>query len=130
MSGSKAEHAERFSDIDQQPCRKLMPIQGYADQPLVSLEEAVEPLVDILHDVKRMASWAKWQRATPPADGLTTDESAAITLYSMEWTPREKCLYFALNATLRDENRQTLKPWFLFLKLFLTALFRLPWYKM
>ena len=126
VDDQEAKHAERFSDIEENPFKKLMPIQGYAEQPLVSLEEAVEPLISFVHDVERMATWAKWQCKQPPADGLTVDQSAAITLYSMEWMPQDKCLYYVLNAALRDENRQKLKPWFLYLKLFLVALARLP----
>ncbi len=61
-----------------------------------------------------------------PPDGLTVNESASITLYSMGWKPLEKCLYVALNATLRSADRHQLTPWFLYLKLFLTALSRLP----
>jgi hypothetical protein len=52
---------------------------------------------------------------------LTQDESAAIYLYSMP-TPFFPCL----NNTLREENRDALKPWFAFLKLFITALEKLP----
>jgi hypothetical protein len=126
VDDNEAQHRVRFSDIDDKPCRKLMPIEGYADKPLVSLEEAVEPLLSIVHDVKEKVAWAKWKCADPPADDLTVDQSASIILYSMEWPPQEKCLYFVLNATLRDENRQKLKPWYLYLKLFLTALSRLP----
>ncbi|CAF3697278.1 unnamed protein product [Rotaria sp. Silwood1] len=47
-------------------------------------------------------------------------------LYTMDWEPHEKCLYFSLNKCLRDKQREALKPWFLFLKLFLTALTKLP----
>jgi hypothetical protein len=90
VDDSGAQHWERFSDIESKPCRKLLPIQGYAEMPLVSLEEAVRPLVSIVHDVE------------------------------------QKCLYFVLNAMLRDENRQKMKPWFSYLKLFLTGLSRLP----
>ncbi|CAF5020652.1 unnamed protein product, partial [Rotaria socialis] len=62
-----------------------------------------------------------------PADGLTTDESASIMLYTMGWEPLNKCLYVVLNDTLRSsERQQKLKPWYLFLRLFLSALFRLP----
>lgn len=104
----------------------LLPIQGYEKKPLVSLEEAVEPLVTIVPDVKRMAYIAKMKCKKPPADNLSIDESASIMLYSMEWVPQEECLYFVLNATLRSENRQNLKPWFLYLKLIFTALARLP----
>lgn len=123
---SSTEHRVRFSDIEDKSNRKLMPIQGYADEPLVSIEQAVEPLVSVVYNVKNMASWAKWKCADHPANQLTSDQSAAIILYSMEWSPQDKCLYFVLNKTLRDENRQKLKPWFRYLKLFLTALSRLP----
>ncbi|CAF2949748.1 unnamed protein product [Rotaria sp. Silwood2] len=121
-----AQHRVRCSDIEEKPNRKLTPIHGYADMPLVTLEEAVEPLIPIVHDVKRMAACAKWKCADHPADHLTVDQSSAIILYSMEWVPQDKCLYFVLNETLRDEKRHKLKPWFLFLKLFLTALSFLP----
>ncbi|CAF1554938.1 unnamed protein product [Didymodactylos carnosus] len=40
--------------------------------------------------------------------------------------PRENSLYVILNATLRSEQRQKLIPWFLYLRLVLTALARLP----
>jgi hypothetical protein len=120
------EHMMRYLDIEENPGRKLMPIEGYADRPLVSLEDAVEPLVNIVHDVKKKVAWAKWKCEDPPADKLTKDQSASIILYSMQWEPNNKCLYFALNATLRDENRNKLKPWFSYLKLLLTALARLP----
>jgi hypothetical protein len=102
-----------------------MPISGYEEMPLVSLEKAVEPLVPILPAVKSYAYAAKKQ-CKKPADNLSQDESASIMLYSMGWEPLDKCLYCALNATLRSKNRANLKPWFLFLRLFLAALFRLP----
>jgi hypothetical protein len=44
----------------------------------------------------------------------------------MSWEPRDKCLYATLNAILRSEDRDKLEPWFLYLKLFFTALERLP----
>ncbi|CAF1401512.1 unnamed protein product [Adineta steineri] len=115
----------RFTDIAQEPMDFLMPISGYEEMPIVSLEEAVEPLVSILPKVKSHAYVAK-KRCKKPADNLTQDESASIMLYSMEWAPLNECLYCALNTTLRSENRTNLKPWFLFLRLFLAALSRLP----
>ncbi|CAF1456170.1 unnamed protein product [Adineta ricciae] len=45
---------------------------------------------------------------------------------TMGWKPLDKCLYFVLNTTLRSKDREALKPWYLYLKLFLSALFRLP----
>ncbi|CAF4634970.1 unnamed protein product [Rotaria sp. Silwood1] len=116
----------RVSDISQEPHEMLMPITGYEDVPLESLENAVEPLVHLLPKVQSFACAAKEKCKKPPADGLTLDESAAIMLYSMGWKPHDKCLYIALNATLRSRDREKLQPWFLYLKLFLTALSRIP----
>ncbi len=120
------QHFVRVSDIAKEPQKMLMPISGYEDMPLVSLEEAVTPLVPLLPRIRDYVYVAK-QRCEPvPADGLTRDESSSIMLYTMEWEPEEKCLYFALNASLRSEDRRKLKPWFSYLKLFLTALSQLP----
>ncbi|CAF4214079.1 unnamed protein product [Adineta steineri] len=116
----------RVSDIVREPQKMLMPIRGYEKMPLVSLEEAVTPLVSILPEIQDYAYAAKQRCESAPPDGLTQDESASIMLYSMEWKPHEECLYFALNATLRTEDRRKLERWFSYLKLILTALEKLP----
>ncbi|CAF3328149.1 unnamed protein product [Rotaria sp. Silwood2] len=115
----------RFSDVYQEPHRVLMPISGYVNVPLVSLENAVKPLICLLPHIGIYVDVAK-QRCAKPADGLMPDESASIMLYTMTWEPSQECLYFVLNNTLRAEDRRELKPWFSYLKLFLTALSRLP----
>ncbi|CAF3533810.1 unnamed protein product, partial [Rotaria sp. Silwood2] len=115
----------RLADIDKQPHKILMPISGYEDLPLVSLEHAVTPLISLIPDIQKYAHVAK-QNCNEPADGLTRDESAAIMLHTMNWEPIDKCLYFKLNEALRSKDRVSLKPWFLFLKLFLTAFHKLP----
>ncbi|CAF3332213.1 unnamed protein product, partial [Rotaria sp. Silwood2] len=121
-----AQRILRITDIDLKPLEYLAPISGYAEEPLVSLEQAVEPLVPILPEVQSHAYVAK-KRCEKPADGLTPDESASIMLYTMGWMPLEKCLYSVLNNTLRATDRQQkLIPWYLYLRLFLNALFRLP----
>ena len=117
--------ALRFADFSKLPKRMLAPIEGYAKMPLVSLEEAVKPLVQILPKVERNVFIVK-QNCHEPEDGLTSDESASIMLYTYESEPREDSLYVILNATLRSEERQKLKPWFLYLRLILNALARLP----
>ncbi|CAF4825776.1 unnamed protein product, partial [Rotaria sp. Silwood2] len=43
-------HTQRFSDIAGEPCRMLMPVQGYEKKALVTLEEAVEPIVSYVPD--------------------------------------------------------------------------------
>ncbi|CAF1292705.1 unnamed protein product [Rotaria sordida] len=121
-----AQHILRITDIAQEPLEFIAPIGGYEEMPLVSLEKAVEPLVPILPAVQSHAYVAK-QICENPADGLTQDESASIMLYTMGWKPLDKCLYFVLNDTLRSPDRQQkLESWYLFLRLFLNALYRLP----
>jgi hypothetical protein len=124
--GDTIQRILRFSDITNEPLEILMPIGGYEEMPIVPLETAVEPLVSFLPSVQSYAYVAKQRCKDPPPDDLTIDESASIMLYSMGWKPLDKCLYVALNATLRSTDRDKLEPWFLYLKLFLTALSRLP----
>ncbi|CAF4716804.1 unnamed protein product, partial [Rotaria sp. Silwood1] len=116
----------RIIDIVDEPLEFLAPISGYGKMPLVSLEQAVEPLVPILPAVQAHVYVAK-QRCKKPADELTQDESASIMLYTMGWKPIDECLYVVLNNTLRAPDREhKLEPWYLYLRLFLNALFRLP----
>jgi hypothetical protein len=116
---------DRCSDVIEEPPGMLLPIEGHEKVPLVSLEESVEPLVDILPDIRRKTYIAK-ANSQNPTDGLSIDESASIRLYSMEWDPYSECLYFALNTTLRAKDRHKLKPWFRYLRLILSGLSRLP----
>ncbi|CAF2131974.1 unnamed protein product [Rotaria magnacalcarata] len=92
---------------------------------LVSIEEAVEPLELLLPEIKSKTALAK-QHAKMYHNSLSLDESSSLALYSMEWEPHAECLYVVLNATLRSENRTNLTPWYLYLKLIITALSRLP----
>ncbi|CAF4350653.1 unnamed protein product, partial [Rotaria sordida] len=85
-----------------------------------TLEEATEPLKNIVPCISTHAHTAK-ERAKNPADDLSVDESASIALYTMEWEPHTNSLYYILNSTLRNEDRNKLKPWFLYLKLIITA---------
>ena len=115
----------RLSDLTSEPKRMLPPVKGYENQPLVTLENAVEPLISIVPDVEQMV-WTVKQNCLQPQDSLTSDESGSIMLYTLEWEPNESSFYFILNSTLRAENRQQLRPWFLFLRLIIFALAKLP----
>jgi hypothetical protein len=118
-------HDLRFSDIEKNPGEMLLPIGGYENTPLVPLETAIVPLIRLLPTIQSHAYVAK-ERCKKPADGLTPDESASIMLYTMGWEPFDECLYAVLNKALRSTDRTKLTPWFSYLKLFLTALSRLP----
>jgi hypothetical protein len=116
---------DRFLDAGEEPNQTLAPINGYEKVPLVSLKEAVQPIKSLLYDVDSMVATAK-RNSRKPADNLTCDESAAIHLYTMQWPQPHPSLYNVLNQRLRSKNRDTLISWFLFLKLFFTALYKLP----
>ena len=104
----------------------LLPISGYEEEPLLPLEEACKPLEKILdQELKQNIIIAK-MNSKEPANQLSQDESASIHLYTMEWKKRENSLYVVLNRTLRLADRLRLKPWFRYLKLFLTGVFKLP----
>ncbi|CAF3540530.1 unnamed protein product [Rotaria sp. Silwood1] len=115
----------RSYDIFQEPLTPLIPICIHDQKTSISLEKAIEPLISILPNLQTFVFIAK-EKCEDPADGLTQDESASIMLYSMDWQPMEQCLYYVLNATLRSNDREKLKPWFLYLTLFIRALSRLP----
>ena len=103
----------------------LLPIQGFERMALVSLEEAVIPLVSLIPNVEQMV-WVVKQNCTHPKDDLSPDESASIMLYTIEWEPCDRSFYVVLNAALRAANRDELKPWFSYLRLVITALQKLP----
>jgi hypothetical protein len=116
---------QRFLDAGEEPDQTLTPIEGYEKYPLVSLKEAVAPIKSLLHNADSMVEIAK-RNSRKPTDGLTPDESGAIHLYTMQWPKPHPSLYTILNQKLRTKNRDTLISWFLFLKLFFTALYKLP----
>ncbi|CAF2102514.1 unnamed protein product [Rotaria magnacalcarata] len=103
----------------------FLTLEGYEKMPIVSLEVAVEPLMSLLPSIQTYVRLSK-QKCENPADGLTQDESASIMLCTMRWQPLDQCLSVLLNTTLCSTDRQKLKPWFLYLKLLLRALGRLP----
>ncbi|CAF1137683.1 unnamed protein product [Adineta ricciae] len=119
-----ADRESRIADIEHEPHDFLSPISGYESMPLVTLEIAADELIGFIPMINNYVSIAK-QRCKHPPNGLTNDEAAAIILYSMGWKPRDQCLYYVLNSTLRSSNREQLKPWYFYLRLFLNGLFRL-----
>ena len=96
------------------------PIFDYEDSLLLTLEEAVQGLIPLIPRLADYVATAK-KKYNRHSDLLTRDESAAIYLYTMP-----TCFFSRLNETLRAKTRQALRPWFDFLKLFTTALEKLP----
>jgi hypothetical protein len=115
----------RFMDVHSEPVDQLLaPIKGYQDKPLVSLSKAIEPVAGYFNEIEDNV-FVALHNCQNPAGGLTQDESASIHLYTMQFDGGPS-LYTLLNESLRAESRGELLPWFSFLKLFLTALYKLP----
>jgi hypothetical protein len=112
----------RYTDFLDEPLTPfLTPSIDYQRIPLVTLEESVEPIAHLFDKIETKVS----MNMDNPTDGLSEDESRSIHLYTMP-SDSDLCFSQVLNKALRDEDRQTLEPWFPFLKLFLTALDKLP----
>jgi hypothetical protein len=114
-----------FRNVNTEPQEIFPAIQGYEKEPLVSLEDAVKPLIPHVPDVERMCQMVK-ELCDAPKNCLTHDESASLLLYSMEWEPANQSFCFILNTTLQKANQELLKPWFLYLRLIMAALVKLP----
>ncbi|UJR32741.1 hypothetical protein I4U23_020200 [Adineta vaga] len=102
--------------------RNQSPIYGYQHLEITSLEQAVDEIKLIVPGLEEYVHLAK-RNCNRKSSVLTWDESAAIYLYSMPIP-----FFSLLNKYLRVENRNALKPWFGFLKLFMTALEKLSSY--
>ncbi|CAM4817974.1 unnamed protein product [Rotaria magnacalcarata] len=113
----------RFGDIDTSN-KKLPPVYGYLSEKLVPIETALEPIVPHIDHLPHYIKLAKKHCHFPSEHGLTQDQSAAVYIYTMEWG--DTTLYRVLNKALRSEDRQALKIWFPYMKLFDTALDKLP----
>jgi hypothetical protein len=105
------------------------PLVGISAVPLGSLKEAIEALraangtlyfslaAAVISALTAVAS----KLATGKYPTMTVDEAAAIYLYTMG-TP----LYRTLNTALRNEEAAAVAPFMPYIKLFLTALYKLP----
>ncbi|CAF1278832.1 unnamed protein product [Rotaria sordida] len=105
----------RFGDIEVS-FKRLPPVYGYRSAELVSIEKALEPIQPQIDELPYYIKIAKRNCHFPSEHGLSRDQSAAVYIYTMEWG--DTTLYRVLNKALRSENRQALKIWFPYLKLF------------
>ncbi len=121
----KSGENSRFTDLSDEPIDHLLsPIKGYQERPLVPLTKAIEPVSAFFNEIEDNI-FVALHNCQNPADGLNQQESASIHLYTMQFDGGPS-LYLLLNQSLRTENREELIPWFSYLKLFLTALYKLP----
>jgi hypothetical protein len=117
----------RFTDIESST-KRLPPVYGYLTHQLLPLQKALEPISSQVDQLDRFRIIANNECHFPSEHQLTRDESAAVFLYTMEWG--ENSFYQVINHVLRAEDRSILKPWFAYLKLFDTAIQKLPTVRM
>ena len=113
----------RFTNVDHHPIEET-PVRAHNDHPLLSLRAALDPLTSNINGLHHYIDTAMRHCRYPSAEGLTRDESAAIFLYTMNWG--QHSLHRLLNDVLRIQDRNELRPWHGYLKLFSTALKKLP----
>ncbi|CAF1468049.1 unnamed protein product [Adineta ricciae] len=114
-------------DIPNQSNRNIESINGYQQEQLLSLEEACQPLHTILGTELQLYITVAKLNSKEPKHGLTQDESACIYLYTMEWNQSENSLHVLLNRALVAIDGSQIQPWWKYLKLFFTAIFKLPY---
>jgi len=113
-----------FTNISISKRNPLEFIDGYLNEPLVSLEEALKPFDDKIDQLSYYIKEAKTKCHYPSEHSLTRDESAAIYIYTMKWG--HGCLYDRLQEAWESKDRSKLKPWFKYLRLFKSAFDKLP----
>ncbi|CAF4597785.1 unnamed protein product, partial [Rotaria sp. Silwood2] len=118
---------DKPTHLDTDHYKYILSIEEYKQIPIVSVEQAIEPLISLIPTIKTYVQMVK-QKCLNPVDGLTSDESASIMLYSIRWQPVDECLYSVLNSILQAFDENKLQPWILYLKLLFSALVHLPSY--
>jgi len=120
----------RVLDVIYETGVSLTPI-SFTKTPLVGFEESLKPLKTLIPDLDShilgCLSWIDNLDQIP--FNLTRDEGASINLYTREWTDRSDSLYYRMNISLRSTNRREINPYLCYLKLLLTALYKIPSYK-
>jgi hypothetical protein len=101
-------------------------------QPLVSFEDSIKPLYDIVDHIDQFAYLAlDFAKKTSPHldNGMSIHEIAALNLYTQESTPkRENSVYWLLNKCLRDPKREGIQPFLGYIRLLFEAFSKLQPY--
>jgi len=113
-------------DIPHPSQRNIEPIDDYQQEQLLSLEQACQPLENLLGKELSLYITVAKLNSQKPKHGLTQDESASIYLYTMEWNQPQNSLHVLLNQALYHIDRNQLQPWSKYLKLLFRAFFKLP----
>ena len=92
----------------------------------MSLDAATQKVSGLVHSLSQDLSVVKERVPKTPEDNLSTDESAAIYLYTMGPKPANQSLYERLNNSLCAKNNYSfIRLYIPYLKLLITALSKL-----
>ncbi|CAF1685904.1 unnamed protein product, partial [Adineta ricciae] len=98
-------------------------IEGFEDEPDVTFEESLQPIIQANSKLPNYIDEAKAKCNKSSQHGLTVDESAAIYIYSMKV---EDGVFQLLYKDWSLNDQFVMKKWLKFLKLFKNALDKLP----
>ena len=118
---------QRFTEVAPPPSDNIPLSKEYLNEPLVPLSDALHGLMNHIANLDRYIKEATDDCNKSGAYGVKEEESAAIYLYTIGWEGNPfGSLYFILNGDLRSGNQSRQRRWFLYLKLLVTGLRKLP----
>ncbi|CAF3428262.1 unnamed protein product [Rotaria sp. Silwood2] len=98
-------------------------IAGYLNEPLTSLEEALQPFHGQIDQLADNIKKAKTEFYYPSEHKRIRDGPAVIYIYTMKW--KNRCVYGHLEVAWKSKDRSKMKPWLIYLRLFRSALDKL-----
>lgn len=102
----------------------LKMIDGYQNEPVVSLEDSLKPLDGKMKQLPDQINEAKTKCHYPSEHNLTRDESAALYLYAMRG--ERNSVHSQLQRAWQSADRAQMKPWLKYLKLVKSGTDKLP----
>ncbi len=121
-------YLDRLQGVGEEKMEELAAIRGILDAPLLGFGDAIGPVAKLLAGleplIKRSHDFARKAREQSATGRLDEHEIAALYLYTTE-----SRFYRALNAALRDRDRKKATPYFAYLRLFFSAVSKLPPHK-
>lgn len=115
-------YLERLQEVREEKLDELAAIEGVGAAAAATFEEAAAPLGALLPGIEQAvaAAQAYGKKASGFFSALSAHEIAALHLYTLQ-----SALYRQLNASLRHADRTKARPYFAYLRLFLSALQKL-----
>eukprot|EP00300_Choanocystis_sp_HF-7_P036485 c52336_g1_i1.p1 GENE.c52336_g1_i1~~c52336_g1_i1.p1 ORF type:complete len:551 (+),score=82.19 c52336_g1_i1:1-1653(+) len=100
------------------------PFSGVEQEPLVGMLEAAQAVASLVPSAPAFAEESLKRAAVRETldDGLSVDEAASIFFYTANECPA----FSKMNAALRNEDSNGLRPFFPYLRLLIEALSKLP----